>query len=310
MSPLPRSSGDFTADRRADYAEMLFADGEARAAAEVMSGALEIAPAWALGWLRLGEFHEAAGDAAAAVTAWRMARSLDPADQAGATLKLVLAGVETAVEAPPSAFVETLFDQYADRFDASLTGVLGYRAPELLDGAIREAAPDRRFARAVDLGCGTGLMGERLRSICDELEGHDISAGMLRKARAKGVYDRLVKSDLQTLSLPPGAKDLVTAADVFMYVGALERVFTMVSDALSQGGLFAFTVESLDAGEGFRLRETRRYAHVEPYLRKALQAAGLSILSWRQDTIRMDRGEPVQGFVVVACSASESNCRA
>ena len=94
--------------------------------------------------------------------------------------------------------------------------------------------------------------------------------------------------------------DLVAAADVFMYVGALGRVFSMVSDALSQGGLFAFTVESLDAGESFRLRDTRRYAHAEAYVRKALQDAGLSILSWRQDTIRMDRGEPVAGLIVVA----------
>ena len=43
-------------------------------------------------------------------------------------------------------------------------------------------------------------MGERLRPFCDRLEGFDISAEMLRKARAKGVYDRLEKADLQTFS--------------------------------------------------------------------------------------------------------------
>ena len=32
-----------------------------RAAAELMLGALELAPGWAMGWFRLGEFHEAAG---------------------------------------------------------------------------------------------------------------------------------------------------------------------------------------------------------------------------------------------------------
>ncbi|RWF80634.1 MAG: SAM-dependent methyltransferase, partial [Mesorhizobium sp.] len=72
--------------------------------------------------------------------------------------------------APPSAFVETLFDHYADNFEQSLVGKLGYRMPEFLDRAIRAASPGR-FRLALDLGCGTGLMGERLRPIVDRLEG-------------------------------------------------------------------------------------------------------------------------------------------
>ena len=48
-------------------------------------------------------------------------------------------------------------------------------------------------------------MGERLRPLCDLLEGYDISAAMLQKAEAKGIYDRLTKADLQALELPAGA---------------------------------------------------------------------------------------------------------
>ena len=40
-----------------------------------MLGALELAPGWAMGWFRLGEFHEAAGDMDAAAEAWRMAQN-------------------------------------------------------------------------------------------------------------------------------------------------------------------------------------------------------------------------------------------
>jgi predicted TPR repeat methyltransferase len=302
MTPFTTSSGDLLADRRADYAEMLFADGEPKAAAEVMAGALEVAPGWALGWFRLGEFHETAGSMAEAVAAWRMAAALDPQDHAGAALKLVLAGAAEQDDAPPSAFVETLFDQYADRFDASLVGALEYRAPELLAEMLHDVAPRRRFARAVDLGCGTGLMGERLRPICDDLEGHDISAEMLRKAKAKGVYDRLVKSDLQTLTLKRGGFDLVTAADVFMYVGALGPVFAMAAAALMPRGLFAFSVESLPGAQDFRLRETRRYAHSPSYVGRTLAAVGLTALATKDVILRRDRGEPVGGLLVVAQS--------
>jgi predicted TPR repeat methyltransferase len=300
MKPLPASSGDLIADRRADYAEMLFADGEHAAAAELMLGALELAPHWAMGWFRLGEFQEAAGALDEAGQAWRMALKLEPADRPGAALKLQLIGAAPLAEAPPSAFVETLFDQYADKFDDALVNTLGYRAPMLLESAIRAAAPQRIFGRAIDLGCGTGLMGERLRPFVEELEGHDISAAMLKLAGARKLYDRLVKSDLQTLELPPGSADLITAADVFMYVGALERIVAAVASALSSGGLFAFTVERHAGPEAFILRETRRYAHAERYVRGVLAASGLTVASFATDTIRMDRGEPVDGLIVVA----------
>ncbi|MDQ6437399.1 methyltransferase domain-containing protein [Mesorhizobium sp. LHD-90] len=299
MQPLPASSGDLIADRRADYAEMLFANGEHAAAAELMLGALELAPGWAMGWFRLGEFQEAAGALSEAERAWRMALQLEPDDRPGAALKLQLIGAAPVAAAPPSAFVETLFDQYADSFDEALVKSLGYRAPHLLEAAIRAAAPDRRFRRAIDLGCGTGLMGERLRPLVDRLEGHDISAAMLARARARNLYDRVEKSDLQTLALEPSAADLVTAADVFMYVGALERVFATVAKGLAKDGLFAFTVERHDGPEDFVLRETRRYAHSENYVRRVLGADGLEIVSLSTDTIRMDRAEPVTGLIVV-----------
>ena len=140
MKPLPASSGDLIADRRADYAEMLFANGEHAAAAELMLGALELAPQWAMGWFRLGEFQEAAGASAEAAQAWRLALKLEPEDRPGAALKLQLIGAAPIAEAPPSAFVETLFDQYADKFDDALVNTLGYRAPEL----VAECDPRRR----------------------------------------------------------------------------------------------------------------------------------------------------------------------
>ncbi|WP_442579230.1 methyltransferase domain-containing protein [Mesorhizobium sp. ASY16-5R] len=304
MKPYPASSGDLIADRRADYAEMLFADGEHAAAAELMLGTLELEPGWAMGWFRLGEFQQAAGALDAAEQAWRMALKLEPADRPGAALKLQLIGAAPAADAPPIAFVEALFDQYAEKFDEALVGTLGYCGPERIARAIHAAAPERMFGRAVDLGCGTGLMGERLRPFVGHLEGHDISAAMLRKARARKIYDRLVKSDLQCLTLEAQSADLMTAADVFIYVGALERIAATVSSALLPGGLFAFSVERHDGPEDFILRETRRYAHSEDYVRKTLRNAGMELVVLSTDTIRMDRAETVAGLFVLAQARS------
>ena len=300
MKPLPTTSGDLLADRRADYAEMLYADGEHAAAAGLMMDALELAPGWALGWFRLGEFHEAAGDLEQAAEAWRMALRLDAADRPGAALKLALIGAAPALDAPPSAFVEALFDQYAGSFDEALVEKLGYRVPILLEAAIN-ATGRRRFRLARDLGCGTGLMGERLRGAVDHLEGYDISAAMLAKAKARGVYDRLGKADLQA---PPdelfaSPADLVAAADVFMYLGRLDGIVADVARMLEPGGLFAFSVERHDGPEDFVLRESRRYAHSQAYLERLL-GQGFDAVAIRREPIRMDRNAPVEGLIVTA----------
>ncbi|CCV03290.1 Methyltransferase type 12 [Mesorhizobium metallidurans STM 2683] len=299
MKSLQTSSGDLNTDRRADYAEMLHASGDHPAAAELLLGALELAPQWAMGWFRLGEIQEAAGAFDQAAQAWTMTLKLEPADRLGAGLKLQLIGRAPATPAPPSAFVETLFDHYAGTFDEALVDKLGYLLPEFLDRAIRSARPGR-FRLAIDLGCGTGLMGQRLRPIADRLEGYDISARMLGKARAKGVYDHLAKADLQTFSHAGERADLVVAADVFIYIGALEGIVGTVAEMLADNGLFAFSVETLAGAADFALQPSRRYAHSEIYVRHVLAANGFSILSAQTTVIRQDRRQPVEGLAVVA----------
>jgi predicted TPR repeat methyltransferase len=123
---------------------------------------------------------------------------------------------------------------------------------------------------------------------------------MLRKARQKDIYDGLEKADLQNFSYAGTPPDLVTAADVFMYVGALDGIFSRVSRLLAPDGLFAFSVERLDAEDGFALQPSRRYAHSETYLRRILSDSGLAPVSVRTERIRDDRKEPVQGLIVVA----------
>lgn len=298
MKPLQASSGDVLADRRADYAEMLFSSGDRLAAADLMRGALELAPGWAPGWFRLGEMREAAGMLAAAAEAWQTALRLDPADRLGAALRLALIG-RAKVPAPSSAFVETLFDQYADTFDAALVERLAYRVPALLSEAIHMRG-GRVFRLVLDLGCGTGLMGEMLRPIAARLEGFDISARMLAKARARSIYDRLEKADLQDFRYAGDRPDLVTAADVFMYVGALEGIAGTVAGLLTADGLFAFSVEKLTGGGDFALQPSRRCAHSESYVRRILADNGFSVLSLEEHAIRQDRGEPIAGLIVVA----------
>ena len=64
---------------------------------------------------------------------------------------------------------EELFDDYADDFDRHL-GALRYDVP----GCLLAMLPLAHFNRCIDLGCGTGLAGARVRARCTQLEGVDL----------------------------------------------------------------------------------------------------------------------------------------
>ncbi|TQS71779.1 methyltransferase domain-containing protein [Rhodobacteraceae bacterium] len=296
MIPLVMSSGDLLADRRAEYGESCLPDNP-EAACDLYRQALELAPDWAAGWFRLGEIRADAGINGAA-DAFGQAIAADPADRLGAGLKRDLLRPKPLGDAMPAAFVEALFDQYATSFDTHLCGQLDYRAPSLMARSLGAG-----YGRMLDLGCGTGLMGEVMRPRAAYMEGWDLSAEMLRAADAKGLYDALHKCDVAQLTPAPPQWDLVTAADVFAYVGALERVVAWVGHVLLPQGQFAFTVEAHDGPEPFRLQDSRRYAHTQKYLTDLMAHAGFEA-DITAAVLRMDRGAPIRGYVVHAIRAS------
>jgi len=202
------------------------------------------------------------------------------------------------------SYVEALFDQYAPQFEHSLVDKLGYRVPEMLDALVVEqmaAMGIERFSKAIDLGCGTGLMGEKLREKVVFLEGVDISAAMIAETARKGIYDNLQKAELvAALNARRAEADLMTAADVFIYCGDLQPVLAALVPALKPGGLVAFSLEAHDGEEALFLRPSLRYAHGVAATRDALVVAGLEVLRFETATLRQDRGAPITGILVLA----------
>lgn len=304
LSKSSHSSGDVIADRRAGYARMLADGGDHAAAIEVMAQALDLVPDWAAGWDLMGGYAERAGDIALAISAWRHLEALDDEGVFGAGLKLAAHGASQAADGTAVSYVEALFDQYAPQFEQALVERLGYRVPEMLDDLLSEEM-DRLgiagFARALDLGCGTGLMGRHLRAKTAFLEGIDVSAAMIAETARKGIYDSLQKAELvATLSARRADADLVTAADVFIYCGALPPVLAALVPALQPGGLVAFSLEAHDGPEPLFLRPSLRYAHGIAATRDALVVAGLEVLRFETATLRQDRGAPITGMLIVA----------
>jgi predicted TPR repeat methyltransferase len=298
------SSGDLVADRRFDFARDLQMKGDLAAAADLLLQAIELAPRFASAWFTLGQIRDQLGEREAAIAAFRNAREADPEDRHGASLRLMVLGAQELADMP-RAYVRTLFDQYAPKFETALVGDLGYRGPALLFKAVLAARHAVRkpafFKRAIDLGCGTGLAALAFAREVDHFTGVDLSPRMIERARASGLYAQLEVADMVEglRGRPDASADLILAADAMVYLSDLAPVLREAARVLATGGLLAFTVET-HGGDGVILGEGLRYAHGAAYVRGALSDAGLALSRLEDLSARNEDNAPVPGLVVVA----------
>ena len=305
--PLFVSSGDLIADRRYKWALDHAAQGDLAGAADILAQTVEIAPRFATAWFALGAVRDQLGDRNGAVAAFGNARDADPEDYHGARLQLARLGAGEAAPAMTETYVRRLFDQYAGRYDVSLTERLHYRGPALLLDAVgsvmKLACGSMHFASALDLGCGTGLGGAAFRPFVENLTGVDLSPAMIEHAKGKGLYDRLICTNIESCLTDEITShqqhQLILAADVLVYVNDVTPIIVQASRVLAPIGLLAFTVET-HTGDGVKLLPTLRYAHGETYIRAALNEAGLAAVHLVKAAVRSEKGAPVDSLVVVA----------
>ena len=300
-----QSSGDLIADRRFAYGRDCAADGDHAAAIDLFEQTIERAPEFAPAWFELGKARLAAGhdDAARAFTT---ALHLEPEDRLGAGLYLTQIGGVTDAARPAMnpAFVRGLFDQYAPRFDAHLVGALGYVGPEalfaLVERACKRTQRPMRFRRMIDLGCGTGLAGERFKMVCGTMLGCDLSPAMIALAAAKRLYSLLETVDAAAfLTAQREPAELILAADMLPYMGELVPLFAAVAARMEPDGVFAFSAQWLADGNSFSLGADMRYAHSVPYIEAVAAEAGLKIVALDHGSIRQDRGESIASLLVL-----------
>jgi predicted TPR repeat methyltransferase len=309
VQPLFITSGDLIADRRYDAARHYWLRGDLTAAADIMAQAVEAAPRFASAWFALGEIREELGDRDGAIEAFRQARAADADDRHGAGPHLMRLGAEPMAAMPP-AYVRTLFDQYAPEFDRALLETLHYRGPRVLRdamlGALHASGRWPAFRRAIDLGCGTGLGARAFDRYVNEMIGFDLSPGMIDKARATGLYNRLAIGDMVELLREEGESgaDLVFAADALVYLPDLMPLFCEVRRVLDgRQGLFAFTVET-HGSDGVTLGAGLRYQHGKAYIGDSLADAGFRLLALSEVSTRDEGHQPVPGLVAIAAPAA------
>ena len=132
-------------------------------------------------------------------------------------------------------FLRSAYNAQAEDYDAQFRPLQWPKFEALLgaDGArIADAA------RVLDAGCGTGLLGAFLRSAGrtpEQLFGVDVSEGMLRRARARGVT--VVQADMAQLPFPDDRFDAVLSFTVLRIIPSDEgRVLREMARVIRPGG--------------------------------------------------------------------------
>ncbi len=295
----------------AELVDLGFAEeqlGETDAALARYRDALELDPRLTSAYEVLGRLLVRLERPAEAEEVFRRWRQACPDDAAARHMLAALIGEQVPDRAEPE-YVRQAFDQFAERFDATLEN-LDYRAPQLVAAALGELlGPAMRDRVILDAGSGTGLCGPLLRPFARRLVGVDLSPEMSERAKRRGVYDELITSDLvEFFRETPERFDAIVAADTLNYFGNLEPVLAAAKFAVRAGGLLVFTLEaeaSADHKTKYRLAPEGRYRHADDYVQKTLRETGWEIVALKRATLRLEHRQPVAGLVIRAKSSSQ-----
>ncbi len=271
----------------------LHAQGQA-----LLRGAVEQQPDNAEAWYALGRALLAQDRTTDAAEALSRAAALAPDDPV--IQHLLRAALGEAPEQVDSSYVRTLYEDFADRFEATLVDSLGYSVPADLARMLVEHSGLRQ-ARTLDLGCGTGLMAAALADIGGHIEGVDLSPRMLQLAAGKQIYAALHEAEIvEFLRGQSPEWDLIIAADVVIYVGQLAPLFQAAFAALRPGGWLALSAEAAREKDIELDPATARHRHGGAYLERSLGEVGFRSVRLQDTGIRRERGLETAGYLVLA----------
>src|SRR5688572_5827493 len=128
------------------------------------------------------------------------------------------------------------YDAFAARYEAHRGGRPGAAYHDLLDEL--ESGFVQRFATGKDVlevGCGTGLVLERIAAFAASARGIDISPKMLEQARARGLD--VAVGDATALPFPDASFDVACSFKVLAHVREIERALAEMARVVRPGGM-------------------------------------------------------------------------
>ena len=186
-----------------------------------------------------------------------------------------------------SAYNKLLFDHFAETYEHTLQNI-DY-------AVINEIAANCSplSGLILDLGCGTGLAAQKLKTAENRFIGVDISSKMLEIAGQKQLYEELICQDINTyLSGFHPEFSAILAADVFCYFADLAPIFKLCTPAR-----LIFSVETTTETSSFAVQANGRYKHNPEHIKNLLHEARYSGIKTYEICLRTENGNPVTGML-------------
>ena len=272
--------------------------GQLELAIESYDRAIQIKPDYAEVYVSRGIALQELGQLEQAIESCNKALEIKPSSNTAQHILNSLLGND--VQSAPEEYIKNLFNKYAQNFENHLVNKLSYTSPSFFKETLNGVGlSNKKFNKAIDLGCGTGLVGAEFRNMVDVLIGIDLSEKMIRQAKEKNVYDELIVSDLVNgLKTLKTNFDLFISADVFAYIGDLASLFDSVKKHANNESLFIFSTEDM-SGDGFFLQQTGRFAHSKNYILSTASHFGFKLEHFEQYSLRKNKGEWLVGGIYI-----------
>ncbi len=185
---------------------------------------------------------------------------------------------DKATESRTRSGSEPLRAQYADLASNYDDNPLHQSFSERMAALIAKVTGSTSGKRVLDAGCGTGLLGTRLKAA--RLVGIELSPDMLARARARGVYDELIEGDLvEAMTARNDAFDVVASSCALYHIADLSPFFRESARLLAPGGCLLFSVDPAPDDMDVGITEPGEYAHSRAYLRRLAAETGLTEIS-------------------------------
>lgn len=187
-------------------------------------------------------------------------------------------------------YVQKLFDNFAPEYENRLHDI-EYTLPAKISEFIGELK-----GNILDLGCGTGLTGQYLKSEYNTLYGVDISSNMLELAEQKNIYQQLFHQDITDYLQNNQIKfDFIIAADVLCYIAQPELIFKFCAPTP-----LCFSIETTEDTDTYKITPSGRYKHSPHYIKQLLNKYGYTQIIEYSLNLRNENHQPVQGMIFVA----------
>ena len=118
---------------------------------------------------------------------------------------MVMQNKEEAYKLLSSDAHKTYYDKWAKNYDKEFVREQKYEYPFKI-AKVLTSLDGSAYSPIADIGCGTGVLGEVLKELNLDIDGFDISTGMLIEAEKKKVYRNLIECDITDEAQVPSSE--------------------------------------------------------------------------------------------------------